>query len=266
MQALTPFRMGLAAPLDGVRFMRANPRLMKYFAVPVAINTLVYSVGAWFFYRNLSSLLHWIFADPETWYMKLAFYSLGFVIAAVFSLVLIFTFTAVGMILAGPFMEVVSEKVDEIRLGRKTAPQGTSILSDVVRSLGTQVKKIVLFLLIQGGCLLFHFIPLIGNLVATAMQTIVAFFFLAWEFWDFPMDVRRMDFARKKDLMLRYKSTALGFGAVCFVYMLIPVFNFIMMPASVAGATILVSKLLGEEALPPSVEIPDVPEVTLPTA
>ncbi|MCC6157767.1 MAG: EI24 domain-containing protein [Deltaproteobacteria bacterium] len=265
MEALTPFRMGLAAPLDGVRFMRANPKLMKYFAVPVAINTLVYSLGAWFFYSNLSALLHWIFQDPETWYMKLAFYALGFVIAAVFSLVLIFTFTAVGMILAGPFMEVVSEKVDEIRLGRKTAPQGTSLVADVVRSLGTQVKKIVLFLLIQGGCLLFHFLPVIGNIFATVMQTVVAFFFLAWEFWDFPMDVRRMDFARKKDLILRYKATALGFGAVCFVYMLIPVFNFIMMPASVAGATILVSKLLGEEPLPPTGEVPEVPDLAIPT-
>ncbi|MCZ7582506.1 MAG: EI24 domain-containing protein [Deltaproteobacteria bacterium] len=152
------------------------------------------------------------------------------------------------MILAGPFLDVLSQKVDEIRLGRDPVPSGGSLVEDILRSLAGQVRKIVLFLLIQGLLLLVYLIPVIGQIAGAPLQAGVTFFFLAWEFWDFPMERRKMNFRAKREFLLRHKAQALSFGAVCFLYMLVPVLNFIMMPASVAGATVLVSDLLGESS------------------
>ncbi len=244
---------GIKAPLAGIRFIKNYPTLLSYFAVPVLINTLVYSAGAYLFFSSLGPLLHKIFGDPQVWYLKALFIAAGIVFGAVFALILIITFTAVGLVIAGPFLEVISQKVDEIRLGRDPSPE-SSMVADIVKSLLGQIKKIIFFFLIQGLCLLVYLIPVFGQIGGAAVQLVVSFFFLAWEFWDFPMDRRKMTFAEKKKFLSDYKYTAVAFGAVCFVYILVPLLNFVMMPMSVAGATILISDLMGEKGTEPSEE------------
>ncbi len=238
-------RRGIRAPLAGIFFIKNFPTLLSYFVVPVLINTLVYSVGAYFFFTRLGSLLHGIFGDPQTWYFKALFIAAGIVIGAVFALALIITFTAVGLVIAGPFLDLISQKVDEIRLGVDPSPEGT-IISDIAKSLMSQLKKILFFFAIQFLCLMLYMIPVIGQIGGAAIQLVVSFMFLAWEFWDFPMDRRKMTFKEKKDFLFHYKYTAIAFGGVCFCYILVPLLNFVMMPMSVAGATILISDLMGE--------------------
>ncbi|MCZ7582507.1 MAG: hypothetical protein M5R36_03775 [Deltaproteobacteria bacterium] len=70
---------GFRAPLSGIRFLFAHPRLVRYFAVPVAINTASYIAVAYVFFANLSALLHWIFGDATVWYMQILFYAAGLV-------------------------------------------------------------------------------------------------------------------------------------------------------------------------------------------
>jgi len=246
-------RRGAAAPLSGIRFIARNPRLVRYFALPVLINTIVYGAGAYIFFSKLPDLLNWIFGEPEVWYMKALFFVAGIIIAAVFALFLMFTFTALGIVVAGPFLDVLSRKVDEIRLGMDPAPEGGSFLREVRKVLASQVKKLLLFVLVQGLLLFAYLVPLIGEIVGLPLQVLVTFFFLAWEFWDFPMERRKMDFAAKKDFLKKYKIEAVSFGAVCFFYMMVPLLNFILMPASVAGATVLVSDLLEEKGPVPNV-------------
>ena len=244
---------GIGAPLAGIRFLKDNPKLLRYFAVPVLINTIVYSAGGYLFFTRLPVLLHWIFGEPATWYMKAAYYAAGTVIAGVFALFLIFTFTAVGIVVAGPFLEVLSRKVDEIRFGRDPVQTEVPLLKSISLSLGGQVKKLILFLLIQGLLLLVYFIPVVGQAAGAPLQIAATFFFLAWEFWDFPMDRRGMNFQAKKDLLWRNKYQALAFGAVCGLYIMVPLLNFFMIPASVAGATLLVADLLNESGRPETV-------------
>jgi uncharacterized protein involved in cysteine biosynthesis len=117
---------------------------------------------------------------------------------------------------------VISQKVDETRLGIDPASSGGNIVADILRSLGTQAKKLVLFILVQGACLLIHLIPVIGSIVGGALQFLTTFLFLAWEFWDFPMDRRRMNFAKKRELLFNNLGAAIGYGAVTFLYMLVP--------------------------------------------
>lgn len=240
-------KMGASSPMAGMRFLRDYPSLLGSFVIPVLINTLVYSAGAYLFFTNLGPLLHGVLGEAQVWYMKMLFYAAGLVLGAVFALVLVFTFTAVGMIVAGPFLERISQKVDEIRLGFDPAPPSESFFKDIVVSCVSQIKKLMVFLAIQAACLVIYLAPIIGPLVAPPVQITVSFLFLAWEFWDFPMDRRKMDFAAKKAFIREHAAAALAFGAVCFCYLFVPLLNFVLMPASVAGATILVSNLLGEE-------------------
>ncbi|MCB9480018.1 MAG: EI24 domain-containing protein [Deltaproteobacteria bacterium] len=240
---------GFSAPWAGVRFIRRNPSLLRFFAIPVLINTLVYGTGGYLFFSYLPRLMNSFIKDPQTWYMELVWWVLAVIIGGVVALIFLFTFTAVGLVIASPFLEALSEKVDIIRLGGNPAPDDTGFITDILRSMASMGKWIFLFLLAQILCLFLHLIPVIGNIVGAACQFGVTFFFLAWEFWDIPMERRKMKFGDKWKFMKDNLTTALAFGAVISLYILIPLFNFVMMPTTVAGASILVSQLLGEQPL-----------------
>ncbi|MBZ0271340.1 EI24 domain-containing protein [bacterium] len=234
---------GLKAPLAGIRFLRTHPNLLRWYGIPVLINTVVYVAGGWVFFAKLPDILGWVFENPDAWWERILYYALGVVIGAIFGLILLFTFTAVGLVIAGPFLEVLSEKIDAERLGTP-APDGLSFLADIPRIVGTQIRFLLMFLFVQAVCIVIYFIPVLGQIVGAPLQLFVTAYFFAWEFWDIPLERRKLDFRAKRNFVSANLGAALAFGAVISLYMFVPLLNFIMMPASVAGATILVGDIV----------------------
>jgi CysZ protein len=59
------------------------------------------------------------------------------------------------------------------------------------------------------------------------------------EYMDYPMSQNNLDFTRQKALFKQRKIISYSFGGVVSVATLLPVANFLVMPAAVAGATAL---------------------------
>ena len=60
---------------------------------------------------------------------------------------------------------------------------------------------------------------------------------MAIQYVDYPMGNHGLGFSDQRKLLAERRLTSLGFGAVIMICMIIPVVNFVVMPASVAGAT-----------------------------
>ena len=69
---------------------------------------------------------------------------------------------------------------------------------------------------------------------------------LALEYGDYPMSNEGIDFAAQRSRMKARRSLAIGFGAGILVMTLVPVLNFLSMPAGVVGATLMWSKELAD--------------------
>ena len=67
---------------------------------------------------------------------------------------------------------------------------------------------------------------------------IFAGWMMALQYIDYPMDNNLRSFAQVRDLLRGNRVTALGFGFTVLVAALVPLVNFIVMPAAVAGATV----------------------------
>lgn len=101
-------------------------------------------------------------------------------------------------------------------------------------------------LLLRPGLRRFVAVPLAVN---TAIFTALLFWALfgAWslalEFLDFPLGNRNLTFPEQRAWLRRHRPACLGFGTAVMLAALVPVLNFALMPASVAGATRLVVRL-----------------------
>jgi CysZ protein len=75
------------------------------------------------------------------------------------------------------------------------------------------------------------------NLLAPVAWFLLTSWFLALEYWDYPLSLTGARFAAQRRELRRNRWTALGFGAGVAVMLLLPVINLAAIPAAVAGAT-----------------------------
>jgi CysZ protein len=180
----------------------------------------------------------------EAWYWSLLFYlSLG-LWGLLLILIIVFTFTIVGTLIAAPFNEVLSEKTEEILLGRvlENGERRRSFFPGVFHRLRRvsldlieNLKEITFFAFVGFGMFFLNFIPGLG----TGLNTLWIWIFLAFEFLSYPLSRRHYPFRQKLRIIWDYKELALGFGLGVFLILLVPLLNFICIPISVVGGTLL---------------------------
>jgi CysZ protein len=148
-----------------------------------------------------------------------------------------YTFTAIANLLASPFNGLLAEQVERIQTGR--APDsGMSIWKEVAIAPAQEIRKLLYFLIWAIPLLVLFLIPVI-NVAAPFVWAAFSAWMLTLQYVDYPLGNRGMRFADQRALMRGNRQLSLGFGAVVLVLTMIPVVNFVAMPAAVVGATFL---------------------------
>ena len=91
-------------------------------------------------------------------------------------------------------------------------------------------------------CLLVSLIPGIGVVGALALLIL-----LATDLMDYALEALEWDFQQRMSLYRRHFSVFLGFGLILGLVFLIPGLNFFLLPASVAGASDVVRRLVATD-------------------
>ena len=78
----------------------------------------------------------------------------------------------------------------------------------------------------------------ISNPAAPVLWFGLGTWMMALQYGDYPMDNHRYSLAQVKRELRREPLTSLGFGAAVMLGSMVPVLNFLIMPAAVCGATI----------------------------
>lgn len=176
----------------------------------------------------------------------------GFLTGLVFCLglfVAVITFTAVTLLIGQPFYESLSEQVDRSEGG--DAPEsGLPLWRELWISARDSLKVLVRVLLY--GVLLFAlgFIPVIGQTVIPAIGFCVSGFFLAEELTAVALQRREVELADRLVLLRSRRMLVLGFGVPLVLAFLVPLVAVFLMPGAVAGATLMVRDLTGEDEAP----------------
>ncbi len=225
-------------PLTGAGYLITGtklvlrPGLRRYVLAPLLINSALFS-GAIYFGAG------WVFDFSQNllpgWLDFLAFILVPLFLALA-AVVMFFSFVLVANLIASPFNGLLAEAVEYRLTGRELPPASLRrLLSEIGRTLASELKKLGYILLFLVPLLLLFFIPLIGPLLWAAFGA----WMLAISYVDYPLANHGLIFPDQRALLRSRRWLSLGFGLAVMTAMAIPVINFFVMPCAVAGATAL---------------------------
>ena len=242
------FFTGIACFLRGVSLINTRGT-RRYVVVPLAVNITLFIAAIWFAIVWLGDQITQVLDawGVSQWLGGVVGWAQWLLLPLALVLMLIvmfYTFTLLGNLIAAPFNGLLAEKIER-RLGgeRPDTPTGLgAALKDIAASFISEMKKQLYFaaraLPLAVLTLVLFFIPLF-NLAIAPLWFLFGAWMLSIEYSDYPLANRGMRFPQIRQTLKQNRLAAFGFGTAAMTMTLIPILNFFVMPVAVAGATAL---------------------------
>ncbi len=217
--------------LAGFRLL-LRPGVRSFMLIPLLGNALFYSAAmALAFYGLDAALDRWLPADID-WLRWLLFPILAVMLLAI----AFFTFALVANLILAPFNGLLSERVEHALTGQVARAPDETVPAAMLRSMRQALRRLGYVAIRLLGVFLLGMIPVAGVL-ALPFGVVLGGWLLAMEFADNPLGNWGWDFVRQRELMKRHRAGFIGFGLTAMGLSLIPIVNFAVIPAAVAGMT-----------------------------
>lgn len=233
------FSRGFFAPFRSVRVLRRNPRLIQYILVPFLINTLVFSGAVYLGLDFFGSTVVDFIPQGEAWYWAVLYWFLWVVAVLLTAVLVFFSFTVVGNLLASPFNDLLSERTEEVLSGKVNDESFSfgRFLRDALQTILMEAKKMWIFVVVMVLILPLNLLPGIGNSIYTLLAVSLTLFFLSFEYLGFVLVRKHQFFREQKNFILARKFLMLGFSCGVMALLAIPFFQLLCIPLAVIGAT-----------------------------
>lgn len=213
-----------------------KPGLRKFVVFPLLINLLFFIALFFLFKHYVSEFNLWFESHLPQWLHWLSMV-LWLLFIVSFFLIFIFAFVTMANIIAAPFNGLLAEKVEFFLTGIKLEERSFfQLLKDMPRIIGRQLLILGYYLPRAFLIFILFFIP-----VVHALAAVLWFFFNAWlmtlTYIDYPTDNHRIALRQVHSWLREKRWVGIGFGVSVLVTTMIPIINFLVMPAAVAGAT-----------------------------
>ena len=231
--------LGMRYVLRGFKLIN-TPGLRRFFIVPLLINIMIFAVLIWLGIGQFGALMEWLLPAGDSWWEAMARVALWLLFAVAALVILFFAFSLVANLIGSPFNGLLAEKVEEQLRGKLESEPGSlrKAVSEIPQSLLNELRKFVYYLIFGMIILILTFIPLI-NVVSPVLWVAFGSWMLALEYLSYPMENHNMKFKRVRQRLSEKRMISFGFGLAAMLGTMIPLVNFIIMPAAVAGAAAL---------------------------
>jgi CysZ protein len=239
--AVRGFVSGVALLGRGFGMWATSPRLMILGAIPALLVSAFYSAAVVLLLVNLEGISGWLapFADEwnEPW-RTAAHVTVGVAILGIAILVLVYTFVAITLAVGDPFYEKIWRHVEN-RLGEAPAESEEPFWKSAGRGVGNALRMLLLTAFVGLALFALGFIPILGQTIVPVLGVGLGGWFLAIELAGFAFDARGFSLRDRRRMLRARRAPALGFGMTTYLLFLVPFAAIIVMPAAVAGATLL---------------------------
>jgi CysZ protein len=241
----------------GLAILRRSPRLLLIGAIPPLVTTLLLVAGLVALGNSMGAITDWLtpFADgwPEGVRGTLRALA-GVAIFAAAGVVGVITFTAVTLMIGGPFYEHIAEKVADA-VGGPDEPGRVSWLTLTARGLRDSALLIGASVLCTLPLFLAGFIPVIGQTVVPVLVVTVGGWLLTLELVGVAFARRGLRLRDRHRALRQRRLLTLGVGVPCYLLCAIPFAAVLVMPVAVAAGTLLAHEVLpAREVLPRNAE------------
>lgn len=226
---------------------RQHPELARYWAPPLVLAAIAMTGAAWLVleYRDQLFALVW----PTTYggdgfvdtvlrgtraFVRFVMTLLAIGIGFVFAL-----FAA--QVTAAPFHDALSQAVEALHIGESPPAQTLAQLArDAARSVQLALVKLAIyFAWMLPLWLLGMFVPVVGPITQVVLGFALTVAFLAIDHLDWAAARHGLSVSQRLRLIGRYPGPLLAFGLCVWCFLFIPIVNLFLIPAAVAGGTLL---------------------------
>lgn len=226
--------------------------LWAWCALPLLVNIAAFGLAAWVFLDNLDAISALVrdaiaLADPVHWYewlwvgplRALAWLS-RWLLLAVFGVLVYLLFTVVGGLVAAPFLDVLSQRLERIVTGGNPEPDTGLVasLASAGRAVREEGKRVAFLLVVQALLLTLALVPGLQPAVVVA-NLVFACLFLSLDYTGYVLDRRGVRFRERRSWVWRHRRAMLGFGGIALLTFMVPGLNFLCLPWLVASGTLL---------------------------
>jgi len=151
--------------------------------------------------------------------------------------------SVIGMV-AGPFNEMLSERVEQELTGTPGAPASLgSFARDALVGVGHALRRLALSLVYIALLFALNFVPVIGSAAAIGIGFYLAAKGTAYDCYDAVLARRNVAYADKLAFLARTRGRAFGLGAVVAALLFVPVVNLFVLGIGAVGATLAIHEM-----------------------
>lgn len=234
---------GAGAPLRAAGFIMRHPGLWLPSLLPLLLNIALFSAMYWMIFSMLPGWLDQWLPQQQGWLWAVLYYVVLVLVVILALTAGVYLFSAVGRILAAPFLEILTRKTEEAATGAP-APEGPGWLASIARVAWQESLKLVIYAgLLLALMLLSLIMPLVGGGPSAILAWLVTVFFLAMEFMDYPLERRGLGLREKAAAVWDTTPGWLGFGGSVFALGIVPLVNILLLPLAAVGGTLFFLEL-----------------------
>lgn len=227
---------GLAYLREGFSLLR-RPGLRRFVVMPLLVNVLLFGGLIWWAFSWVDATSQYLVAQLPGWLQWLS--HLVVPVFVLTSLVLIFySFSIVANLVAAPFNGLLAEAVEAHLTGRPLQGDWRQVLRDVLPSVFSELRKLLYFALRAVPLLVLLLVPAV-NVVASLLWVLFSAWMMTVQYIDYPMANHGLFFKEQRARLRKRPLLAWSFGGLVMLCTMIPLVNFFIMPAAVAGATLI---------------------------
>jgi CysZ protein len=220
---------------------------------PIVVSLVAFGLAAALFFAALdlltATLEGWLAVPtPDAWYgwlwvapLRALAWLAQWILVAAFAVVVYLSFTLVGGVLASPFLDELSRRVEWLRTGQVCEGGENGLIGTLRVSLSVawqEAKRAVFFLSMQGLILSLGLVPGLQLLVLPLALGFSALF-LPLDYAGYTLDRRGTPFRARRRWVWENRIPVGVFGGAALLTFGVPGLNFLALPWLVTAATLL---------------------------
>lgn len=263
MSRIQDFADGFSHIFKGFKFLGSKPKLWPWAVVPTIIDLLIVGLMLAAFIHYYGDFYGWLsghmggldIANPDKWYLyvldgilwvlNILFQILVVLVSLILMLVLAY---ALSFVIAAPFNDALSERVETILTGLDPPPfSWKKFIGDMWRIIRIESIKAIILVAIPIVLFIFNLIPVIGGPVYVLLTITFGAWDLGFAFADLPMGRKVVPLKERWAFAKRHKWALIGLGSG----FIIPFFALVFAAPMVVGGTMLYVKRQPMNNTPP---------------